>query len=169
MGSKVSRAALLVAVSIVLTGAMCKRKMRKIPEYRRELWTAEADENLDRIYQGLVRLWNRAKDKDNFRFPSAGPTPPQVPCGTKPHPPDPKLWDAPGWKAIGFSLEEPFRYQYQVVSQGQGRRARFRIRVRGDLDCDGDYSLFELRGAIDAKGRVTDLGGKQFDEDRATE
>ncbi len=169
MGSKSTRVALVAAALFVFSGAVCKRKMRKIPEYRRELWTAEADENLDRIYQGLARLWNRAKDKEHFQFPSAGPTPTQVPCGTKPHAPDPKLWETPGWKAIGFSLTAPFRYQYQVISQGRGRKARFLIRVRGDLDCDGDYSLFELRGAIDARGRVTDLGGKQFDEDRATE
>ena len=162
-------AALLASAVVVLTGATCKRKMRQIPQYRRELWTAEADENLDRIYQGLANLWKRASDKDNFRFPSAGPTPAQVPCGSRPRKPEGTLWQTEGWKAIGFSIDKPFRYRYQVIASGRGPKAAFTIRVNGDLDCDGTYSTFELMGAIDKNGRLTDLGGKKFDEAKATE
>ncbi len=166
---KTTIAAFLAASTLMLTGATCKRKMRKIPQYRRELWTAEADENLDRIYQGLARLWNKTKDKSSFQFPSAGPTPSQVPCGTSPHKPDPNLWSDPGWKAVGFSIDKPFRYRYQIIASGKGPTAAFTIRVHGDLDCDGTYSTFELMGAVDKNGHLTDLGGKKFDEAKATE
>ena len=84
--------AVVVLVALGLSGARCKRKMKKLDEYNRELWTAEADENLDRIYQAMERLWKEAKVKDGFEFPSAGPTPPRVPCGRRAHKPDPGLW-----------------------------------------------------------------------------
>ena len=166
---RTTTAALLAGALLVLTGATCKRKMRQIPQYRRELWTAEADENLDRIYQGLANLWKRASNKAEFQFPSAGPTPAQVPCGSRPHKPDPALWKTSEWKAIGFSIDKPFRYRYQVITSGKGPKAAFTIRVNGDLDCDGTYSTFELQGAIDKHGRLSDLGGKKFDEAKATE
>ncbi len=166
---RTTSAALLATAVMVLTGATCKRKMRQIPQYRRELWTAEADENLDRIYQGLARLWKRSKDKATFQFPSAGPSPAQVPCGARPHKPDPAVWQGNGWKTIGFSIAKPFRYRYQVIASGKGPKAAFTIRVNGDLDCDGTYSTFELMGSIDSHGRLTDLGGKKFDEAKATE
>lgn len=160
-------AALAVSV-LALGGATCKRKMKKLEQYHRELWTAEVDGNLDRIYQALERLWLQAKDKNEFVFPVAGPTPPRVPCGTRPHRADPSLWQDQGWKKMGFSINKKFRYQYRVLSFGKGANAGFTIRAFGDLDCDGDYATYELLGAI-KQGKLHDFGGKRFDEQRATE
>jgi len=161
--------ALLLALIIPMLGATCSRKMKKMPEYRRQLWTAEVDENLDRIYQALVYQWKHSKDKDNFQFPSAGPTPARVPCGTKPHPASATLWHSAGWKQLGFTIKKPFRYQYRILTSGKGKTAAFTIRAYGDLDCDGQYATYELMGGINAKGQVHDFGGKKFDEAKATE
>lgn len=156
-------------MALGLSGARCKRKMKKLDQYRRELWTAEANENLERIYQAMQNLWRVSKDKENFVFPSAGPTPPRVPCGRRPHKPDATLWADPGWKRIGFAVKDEFRYQYQILSSGKGAQAKFTVRLHGDLDCDGDYSTYYLHGGIDKKGQVHDFGGIQFDEQRAAE
>jgi hypothetical protein len=159
----------LSALSLCMVGATCKRKMKKIDEYQRELWTAEADENLDRINQALIQQWKQANDKKSFTFPSAGPTPSQVPCGTRPEHPKAKLWEGNSWEKLGFSITKPFRYQYRVISSGKGKDAKFTIRAYGDLDCDGTWATYELWGAINKKGRVHNFGGKRFDEQNAAE
>ena len=163
---------LLLAVvisSVGLLGATCKRKMKKMDEYHRELWTAEADESLDRLNTALMELWKSSKNKAEFQFPSAGPTPAKVPCGSKPHKADSDLWDTPGWKKLGFSMTKPFRYQYRVISSGKGSKARFTIRAYGDLDCDGDWATYEMWGAINEKGKIHNCDGKKFDEKKAAE
>ncbi|MFH2007270.1 MAG: hypothetical protein ABI333_11835 [bacterium] len=131
-------------------------KMKKRAEYNAMLWTAEVNENIERIFQGLANHHRRAKEKTAYRFPAAGPTPAHIPCGRKPHVPDSKLWRSPGWTGIGFSINEKFRYQYQVLSVGQGAGAKFTIRAHADLDCDGVYSTYERTGTIDATGKIKD-------------
>lgn len=143
----------LLGVAYALSGCP---KMKKRQEYNAMLWTAEVNENIERIYQGLTRHRARAKDKDSYRFPSDGPTPAHIPCGKKPHAPDAKLWQSVGWKELGFSIGEKFRYQYRIISTGTGLKARFTIRAHADLDCDGVYSTYERSGTIDATGRLID-------------
>lgn len=152
--SIVSRVAVLVGL-LALALSACP-KMKKRQEYNAMLWTAEVNENIERIYQGLARHRARAKDKASYRFPSAGPTPAHIPCGKKPHRADDKLWQSAGWKAVGFTIGEKFRYQYQIISSGTGPKARFTIRAHADLDCDGVYSTYERSGTIDSKGKLID-------------
>jgi hypothetical protein len=130
-------------------------KMKKRQEYNAMLWTMEVNDNVERIYQALERHHRLAKDKESYRFPSAPPTPAHVPCGKTPHSPDDKLW-AGGWKELGFSISESFRYQYQIISTGQGPTAGFTIRAHGDLDCDGVHSSYERRGNLDGAGKLKD-------------
>ncbi len=130
-------------------------KMKKKREYNAMLWTMEVNDNIDRIYQGLARHYRHAKDKANYRFPAAGPTPAHVPCGKRPHEANDSLWRG-GWRQIGFSIGEKFRYQYRVISVGVGPKAGFTIRAHADLDCDGIQSTFERTGTLDEKGKLTD-------------
>jgi len=145
----------LLALLVGLSLGGCP-KMKKRAEYNAMLWTAEVNENIERIFQGLSNHYRRAKEKTAYRFPAAGPTPAHIPCGRKPHVADAKLWHTPGWKGIGFSINEKFRYQYQVISTGQGSGAKFVIRAHADLDCDGVYSTYERTGTIDPKGKIKD-------------
>ncbi len=154
--SVVLRVVTLVGVLGVVVAFSGCPKMKKRQEYNAMLWTAEVNENIERIYQALARHRARVKDKASYRFPSAGPTPPHIPCGKRPHAKDDKLWLSPGWKALGFAIGESFRYQYQIVSTGIGPKARFTIRAHADLDCDGVYSTYERGGTIDAKGKLKD-------------
>jgi len=154
--SVVLRVAVAVGVLGLAYALSACPKMKKRQEYNAMLWTAEVNENIERIYQLLSRHRARAKDKAGYRFPSAGPTPAHIPCGKTPHAPDAKLWHTAGWKDLGFSIGEKFRYQYRIISSGTGPSAQFTIRAHADLDCDGVYSTYERTGTIDAKGKLKD-------------
>jgi hypothetical protein len=149
---------ILALASLLLLGALALPacpKMKKRQEYNAMLWTVEVNDNVERIYQALERHHRMAKNKETYRFPSAGPTPAHIPCGKTPHAPDEKLWSG-GWKEIGFSLGERFRYRYQILSTGVGPTAGFTIRAHGDLDCDGVQSTYERQGTLDGRGQVKD-------------
>ena len=66
--------------------------------------------------------------------------------------PDPALWAAPGWKALAFSIDGEHRYTYAYAPEPGGRAAV--VRAAGDLDCDGEPSLYELEVRIEAQGPV---------------
>lgn len=62
--------------------------------------------------------------------------------------PDAKTWDDPAWRALAFSIDGAYRYQYQYIPDASGLSAT--VRAVGDLDCDGKTSLYELE--IHVKG-----------------
>jgi hypothetical protein len=53
------------------------------------------------------------------------------------------LWNQPGWRELGFSVDGPYRYTYSYVPDPSGQSAI--VRAVGDLDCDGTSSLYELK------------------------
>ncbi len=74
----------------------------------------------------------------------AGPTPLPSCCdrgGTCE--PDDTTWTAPGWRALGFTIDGDYRYTYQYVPDPSGTSAI--VRATADLECDGTPSQFELR------------------------
>jgi hypothetical protein len=76
--------------------------------------------------------------------PGAGPTPRPSCCeqgGTCE--PDPSTWAAPGWVALGFAIDDPYRYTYEYVPDPSGASAT--LRAVGDLDCDQKTSLYEVK------------------------
>jgi hypothetical protein len=82
----------------------------------------------------------------------AGPTPLPTCCeqaeGTCS--PDAALWATPGWQALGFSIDDDYRYTYSYVPDPSGRSAI--VRAIGDLDCNGESSLYELEIRIAPDG-----------------
>lgn len=77
----------------------------------------------------------------------AGPTPRPSCCdqgGTCE--PDPSTWAAPGWVALGFSIDDEYRYTYEYAPDPSGMSAM--LRATGDLDCDGKTSLHEVKLTI---------------------
>jgi hypothetical protein len=83
-----------------------------------------------------------------FPAPSVGPTPPLGTCcagGAVKCLPDETLWTSkPTWMELHFSVDDPhyYSYEYRVAPDRQS----FTVRAYGDLDCDGEYSTFELTG-----------------------
>jgi hypothetical protein len=82
---------------------------------------------------------------------AAGPTPEPSCCdqgGTCQ--PDAKTWDTPGWRALAFSIDGPYRYQYQYIPDPSGASAV--VRAVGDLNCDTKTSLYELEIHVKGNG-----------------
>jgi hypothetical protein len=78
---------------------------------------------------------------------------PPLPAGPSPVPkcceqggtcaPDPTVWATPGWRELGFSIDDSYRYTYQYVPDPTGMSAT--LRAIGDLDCDDQPSLYEVK------------------------
>jgi len=78
----------------------------------------------------------------------AGPTPQPSCCeqgGTCD--PDPATWAQPGWRELGFSIDGAYRYTYSYAPDPS--RASGVLRAVGDLDCDGETALFEVKLTIE--------------------
>lgn len=85
---------------------------------------------------------------------SAGPTPPLGTCCAGKDqrcPVDPALWATASWKALQFDVTDPYRYSYAFKSD----KASFTATAYGDLNCDGIYSTFEMKGTIGRDGKIT--------------
>lgn len=66
-------------------------------------------------------------------------SPPEVPRGV------PSAWTASeGFRELGWSPGRETYFQYEVLVPGPDRAA-FVVRARGDLDGDGDTSVYDLR------------------------
>ena len=73
----------------------------------------------------------------------AGPTPPIGTCCTSGDScaPDASGWQAPGWRALGFSVDDRHRFSYQARRDG----AALVLTATGDQDCDGVLAVYEVR------------------------
>ena len=81
---------------------------------------------------------------------AAGPTPQPSCCdqgGTCPD--DAKTWNAPGWRALAFSIDGEYRYTYEYAPDPSGTFAI--ARAVGDLDCNGQSGSYELRLVVHDK------------------
>jgi len=108
----------------------------------------EADQLLDYLADRVV-----ARIATTGRVPpqAAGPTPVPACCEQGGAcSPDETLWATPGWQALGFSVDGEYRYTYSYIPDPGGRSAV--VRAVGDVDCDGDTSVYEITIRIDADG-----------------
>jgi hypothetical protein len=83
---------------------------------------------------------------------AAGPTPVPGCCeqgGACPA--DSIAWDAPGWRALRFSIDNDFRFTYQYLPDASGTSAV--IRATADLGCDGTTRTDELHVSVDGDGK----------------
>jgi hypothetical protein len=103
--------------------------------------------------QLLSELGDRVADvvRATGRLPplGAGPTPAPSCCdrgGTCA--PDDTMWNAPGWRALHFAIDDPFRYAYEYSPDPSGAFAI--ARAVGDTACDGHVDTVELR--LDVQG-----------------
>ena len=52
------------------------------------------------------------------------------------------------WKALNFSMGDPFQFQYEFEAAGTGTGATFTAAAHGDLDCDQLVSTFEIQAQV---------------------
>jgi hypothetical protein len=128
---------LLVALA---AGATCPAAWRDFSRKQR----AEEAPTVLRYLAGLVRAEYTAREGRLPQQP-AGPTPPIGRCCEQGGrcAVDAEAFSDPAWRALRFSLDDPFRYSYQYELVDGGRSAI--LRAFGDLDCDSIHSTFEVR------------------------
>ncbi|HEU0037354.1 MAG TPA: hypothetical protein VFQ53_42380 [Kofleriaceae bacterium] len=122
------------------------------PAAKRSCTAKSRAREADELLEYLAKRVERAVAATGHVPPdAAGPTPMPSCCeqgGTCN--PDASLWDTPGWKALAFSVDDEYRYTYSYIPDPGGRSAI--VRAVGDLDCDGETSLYELELRIDGGG-----------------
>ena len=126
-------------------------------------YTAEATEGLDKIKAG-ARMYFISDHYDTNgnllpkQFPKSVPrTPAKPPCGRAVATPAAQ-WKKVGWRQMHFAITEPHRYAFSFDSSGTNTKAVFTAKAFGDLDCDGVYSTYEMRGSVDSQFGVRTIG-----------
>jgi Tfp pilus assembly major pilin PilA len=139
--------------SLGVIGVLAAVAIPATMKYVRRSKTVEAMTNLRRLSDSAAAYLTSHK----ARFPKSTTwTPERLCCGGDAGKcqPDAHAWDAPTWKALDFSINEPHYYQYRVVVEGKGKSTVLAIEARGDLDCDGKFSLFRREVRLDEQGRA---------------
>jgi len=129
-----------IPVSIAFAGILAATSIPSFVNYTRKAKTAEATLNVSRCMDSAM-----AYHSQHGAFPpSSDWTPAGVP-GAQKMAPNQAIWSASPWTELGFSMLEPHYYQYQFVNEGHVVYCR----ARGDLDGDGETSLFQREAVND--------------------
>ncbi|HMI93598.1 MAG TPA: DUF4190 domain-containing protein [Polyangiales bacterium] len=147
-GKGLAIAGLAIGVSsVVLNGILAALAVPAFIGYVRRSKTTEVTSNLNAIY---ARLEERHGQQGGIE--SIALTPGEIPCG------NPHAWTAEElarFAGLGFAPAGPTNYSYEVVaSPPDVPDAVAVIRGHGDLDCDGQTSLFELAVGKDDGGEL---------------
>ena len=132
-------------------------------KYTRRSKTTEAIFALDKMKTGARQYyvtdhWDTNGNLMPKEFPNVSNWTPSKPCCGKKCRTLSTTWDKAGWNKLHFAMNEPHYYQYKFISSGTGSSAKYTAMARGDLDCDGEYSTFEIRGSVDSQGSVKTVG-----------
>lgn len=153
-----------VAAAVFVPGVLAAVAIPAFMRNARKAKTVEATVMVKRLYDGARAYYEEGAGK-RFPGPSAAATPAGTCCGHPGDkcPPDPSLWAREPWTSLKFSMDDPhyYRYEYEVAGDGKS----FTARALGDLDCDGEYSTFELVGSVAADGTVTGSAGIHSNQD----
>ena len=147
---------LMIVVAII--GILAAVAIPAFIKYIRKSKTVEATEALDKVRIGAKSYFQADHYIGSDLAPKAFPI-----VATSPDPNDPNVcctaggkckptaanWDVPGWRALKFGMHDPFYFAYAFTTTGSNKAAVFTADAFGDLDCDGTYSTYEIRGAID--------------------
>ena len=144
-----------LAIGFALVGSLAAVA---IPAFVRELHASRFVEPTD----GLARIGAGALAfaEDNHRFPDTAPlTPAAPPRATKTADP-PGTWDTPTWQALGFEPAKnggphAFSFGFDAPKPNEA----FAAQARGDLDGDGLWSTFEIRGVVRPDGKAELIPG----------
>lgn len=118
-----------------------------IPAFFRELHASRFSEPIDALNRMSIATIHYAEQ--SHKLPDSAPLTPAAPARGHKEPGTADTWSHPTWKALAFQAAPdgvPFAYAYQFDAQPAG----FVATAHGDLDGDGIYSTFEMRGTASA-------------------
>ena len=119
-----------------------------IPAFASNLHASRLSEPLD----GLKHIGARASALADERPasdaypPSVGLTPSSVPSGVSVEDAE-GTWEHPTWKLLEFRQPSLHYYAFSFQSENRPTGSSFVARAHGDLDGDGVFSNFEIRGS----------------------
>ena len=155
-----SRGFTLVELMIVVAimGVLAAMAVYGVARYIKHAKTAEAARSLGSIENGARQQYQRETPYGgggsgsgpevfvHMFCPDAPPTPASVPLAKKEKVPT-TAWDHSGWTCLKFAMTDAQYYSYDHVSNKKlGTDASYTASARGDLDGNGNQSLFELTG-----------------------
>ena len=109
---------------------------------------------------------NQEGDPMRRHFPSAAsPTgitsgsytnPPQKPCanGNAQYRKNGKIWDKQPWRSLKFGVNKAHYAQYIYVANNDEKNPSFTVMALADLDCDGTFSTYHVKGTKAANGEI---------------
>jgi hypothetical protein len=115
-----------------------------IPAFVRELHASRFSEPIDAL--GRMSTATIRFAEQTHKLPDSAPLTPPSPARGKKEAYPADLWSHPTWKALAFQAAPdgvPFAFAYEFEALPAG----FVARAHGDLDGDGVYSTFEVRGS----------------------
>jgi type IV pilus assembly protein PilA len=163
---------LMIVVAII--GILAAVAIPAFMKYMRKAKTVEATQGIKKIYDGARTYFleeNAARGVNSGnatarQFPDDATESPAIGscCGQSADrcPPTPANWTGAAWSALKFSMEEAHYYSYTFDSDGTDATSQFTARARGDLDCDADYSTFEMAADINTADNSVRAGTGVF-------
>jgi type IV pilus assembly protein PilA len=158
---------LMIVVAII--GILAAVAIPAFVKYLRKSKTVEATEGLDKVKVG-ARQYFQADHYDSVNgnlmpkeFPLGNGTlvPGTTCCSGAMAPkcaPAAANWSGAPWHELHFALTDPHYYRWGFQNGGSVTTSAYTAQAVGDLDCDGTFSTFEVRGSIDGEGGVTVRG-----------
>ncbi len=146
---------LMIVVAII--GILAAVAIPAFMKYIKKGKTGEARKFVKKIYDGARTYYmDRGGTRGMQQLPPQFPTPTQAATpalgtccagGNDKCEPQQALWTNATWTSLQFSVDDPHYFMYSYVTNGT---SAFTARANGDLDCDAEYSTFEMLGIIDA-------------------
>ncbi len=156
--------------------------------YSRRLKTAEAYDELDRLYRSSSSYFVAPQVEPGTgrriecQFPrGTGPTPPtSAGCcgglrdsdGDRRCDVDATQWADSTWSTLKFQMNKQHFFSYQYESSGTAAHAAFTASAFADLDCDGVFSTFQRYGYADKSSGASEcsmMGSSAFFKYNETE
>jgi len=129
-------------VVVGLIGVAAATAIPAFMKYTKKSKNSEVREHLGKLYRAA-----RSYQLMHGRLPpSVGPTPALGSCCQAGGKCQPSLfsWRNDSWRKLGFSVDTPHYYSYSFIRSYDG----FTVRANGDLDCDAEYSTFEMKATF---------------------
>ena len=152
---------LMIVVAII--GILAAVAIPAFVKYLRKAKTVEATEGLDKVKAG-AKAYFQADHYDTAanllpkQFPAgAGAwTPADNPCdgATAKFEVDAahtSAFNAAQWRALHYQLTEPHYFRWNYQGANTNLTAVFTSNAEADLDCDGTFSQYQIRGSINSE------------------
>ncbi len=139
------------AISIPVLGIVSALAIFGVRRYLAASKVSEAKNTVAAISRSATTAYElrlaMTADASQAMCGSADAVPDDVPSGTK-YQPSMSDWEQDdndnGWRCLKYSMTFPHYYQYEYQRKSDG----FEAVAKGDLDGDGDVSIFVARGTL---------------------